>query len=418
MNIALKREKTAAEAALTDQFAKAPRSANAARAFQRFETLGLPGRRVESWHYTDLRAQLKEAAPLAAAPHEEAIAAARALLAAEPKLAATRLVLIDGRLIAELSDAPPAGVALTTGAPDGAIAENVDALIALAAAIATGGFTLSVNAGVDAGRLEIVHLSREGASFARLRIDLGAGARAALVERCLGAALGAQRHRLTEITLAKGARLDQVVSLEDSPRLNLDSTIAQLAEGAELFNFGLALGGELTRRQLFVSIDGPNAQLSLAGLTLLDGERRSDTTIEARHGAPRGTSREFFRTIVADEAAGTFQGKITVAPHAQKTDGAMKSQAILLSPTATMNNKPELEIFADDVVCGHGATVGALDPQQVFYLEARGIPRDEAEAILLEAFGAEAIGRIADAEIAEAVATRARAWFAGRGMRR
>ena len=109
------------------------------------------------------------------------------------------------------------------------------------------------------------------------------------------------------------------------------------------------------------------------------------------HAAPRGESREYYRHIVADEATGVYQGKVIVAPHAQKTDGGMKSQAILLSPTATMNNKPELEIFADDVVCGHGATVGALDPEQIFYLQARGMPRAEAEAMLLEAFGAEAI---------------------------
>ena len=111
----------------------------------------------------------------------------------------------------------------------------------------------------------------------------------------------------------------------------------------------------------------------LRGLSLIDGARHADTTLEVTHAAPHGKSREFFRHIVADEAIGVYQGKVIVAPHAQKTDGAMKSQALLLSPTAQMNNKPELEIFADDVVCGHGATVGALDPEQVFYLQARGI---------------------------------------------
>ena len=101
-------------------------------------------------------------------------------------------------------------------------------------------------------------------------------------------------------------------------------------------------------------------------------------------------------------------------PGAQKTDGGMKSQAILLSPQAIMNNKPELEIFADDVVCGHGATVGALDPEQTFYLQARGLPKAEAEAMLLEAFGADAIARVDDEELAELMREKMRAWLAAR----
>jgi len=111
----------------------------------------------------------------------------------------------------------------------------------------------------------------------------------------------------------------------------------------------------------------------------------------------------------------TTQGKVIVANDAQKTDGAMKSQAILLSPLAQMNTKPELEIFADDVVCGHGATVGSLDPEQVFYLQTRGIPKDVAEAMLLEAFGREAIDRLEDEMLAEALCASLRAWLASRG---
>jgi Fe-S cluster assembly protein SufD len=151
---------------------------------------------------------------------------------------------------------------------------------------------------------------------------------------------------------------------------------------------------------------------------VLAGRRPAPTTLEVVHAAPRGESREFYRHIVADEATGVFQGKVIVQPGAQKTDGAMKSQAILLSPDATMNAKPELEIFADDVVCGHGATIGALDPEQLFYLQARGLPPAEAEAMLLEAFGAEAISRVADAELAEALLTLMRDWLARRGRGR
>ena len=146
---------------------------------------------------------------------------------------------------------------------------------------------------------------------------------------------------------------------------------------------------------------GKGAKIALGGLSLLDGARHADTTLLVDHAAPHGRSREFYKHIVADEATGVYQGKVVVRPGAQKTDGAMKSQAILLSPHAVMNNKPELEIFADDVVCGHGATVGALDPEQMFYLQARGLPKAEAEAMLLEAFGADAIARVEDEDLAE-----------------
>ena len=192
----------------------------------------------------------------------------------------------------------------------------------------------------------------------------------------------------------------------------------RLAERAALDAFGFVAGGALVRRQIFARLVGEGARIGLAGLGLLDGRRHADTTLEVVHAAPRGESREFYRHIVADEATGVFQGKVIVQPGAQKTDGAMKSQAILLSPEATMNAKPELEIFADDVVCGHGATIGALDPEQLFYLQARGLPQAEAEAMLLEAFGAEAISRVADAALAEALLALMRDWLARRGRGR
>jgi Fe-S cluster assembly protein SufD len=220
------------------------------------------------------------------------------------------------------------------------------------------------------------------------------------------------------IDVAAGGALTHVAAIEDEPGLHVESEVARLAERAALDAFSFVAGGALVRRQIFARLVGKEARIGLAGLGLLDGRRHADTTLEVVHAAPRGESREFYRHIVADEATGVFQGKVIVQPGAQKTDGAMKSQAILLSPEATMNAKPELEIFADDVVCGHGATIGALDPEQLFYLQARGLPQAEAEAMLLEAFGAEAIGRVADAGLAEALLTLMRDWLARRGRGR
>ena len=137
--------------------------------------------------------------------------------------------------------------------------------------------------------------------------------------------------------------------------------------------------------------------------------------MEVTHAAPGGESREFYKHIVADKGVGVFQGKVIVEQRAQKTDGGMKSQAVLLSSAAQMMNKPELEIFADDVVCGHGATVSALDSEQIFYLQARGIKRPDAEAMVLEAFGAEAVLRLADESLHEPLLAMMRAWLAKRG---
>jgi Fe-S cluster assembly protein SufD len=409
----------AAETRLGEQFrALAGASASMPRvaAFRRFEEAGLPTRRVEAWHYTDMRAALTSPAPPAGAPGDAAIEAARRQLAALPRLAATRLVVLDGRPIAALSDPPPAGVALAA-APPPALAID-DPLLALNVALAQGGVAVSFAPGAEPKPIEIVHcLSAEGAGavYSRLALALGVGARAVIVERFVGAGAGAQRHVSSWIDLAAGAQAAHVALIEDAPGLHVESQIVRLAERATFDGFGFVAGGALVRRQIFASLDGVKARIGLAGLGLIEGRRHADTTLEVVHAAPRGQSREFYRHIVADDGVGVFQGKVIVKPGAQKTDGGMKSQAILLSPRATMDAKPELEIFADDVVCGHGATVGALDPEQLFYLRARGLAKGEAEAMLLEAFAAEAISRVADPALAEALLTMTRAWLAGRG---
>ena len=408
--------KTAAEGEAIAAFDAGVASANQRAAFARFASLGLPNRRTESWHYTDFRAALTHFAPLAPAPDSSAVEAARATLASEPKTGAARFVLVNGYFVAALSDPAPAGVSLDPSPEDVAIPADSDPVLALTAALARGGLTLHVGEGADAGRVEILRIDAAPAMavFSRFGVRLGSGAKLTVFERHIGAVEDTQRFEFASLTLAAQARLEHVVAIEDEAALHIESVTADLAEGAELRGFGFVSAGAFVRRQIFAGHRQPHASLAFSGLSLLSGSRRADSTLEVTHGAPLGKSREFFRHIVADEAVGTYQGKVIVAPHAQKTDGGMKSQAILLSPTAVMNNKPELEIFADDVVCGHGATVGALDPEQVFYLEARGIPRAEAEAMLLEAFGVEAIDRVEDEGLAEALKARLAAWLAKR----
>jgi Fe-S cluster assembly protein SufD len=415
--------RTAAELGLAEQFRASPGAAGSparAAAFRRFELAGLPTRRVESWHYTDLRAALAKAAPPAAPPDEAAIAVAKERLAKLPRLAPVRFVLLNGVFVAALSDRPPVGVALAQPSASPANLPD-DPMLALALALAQGGLAANVAPGAKPLSIEIVHCFSGDSSrsvYSRLSIDVGADASAAFVERFVGAGPETQRHASTSIDVAAGGALAHVASIEDEPGVHVESEIVRLSERAALDAFGFVAGGALVRRQIFARLAGEEARIGLAGLGLLDGRRHSDTTLEVVHAAPRGVSREFYRHIVADEATGVFQGKVIVQPGAQKTDGAMKSQAILLSPEATMNAKPELEIFADDVVCGHGATIGALDPEQLFYLQARGLPLAEAEAMLLEAFGAEAIGRVAEADLAEALLALTRDWLVRRGRGR
>jgi Fe-S cluster assembly protein SufD len=132
------------------------------------------------------------------------------------------------------------------------------------------------------------------------------------------------------------------------------------------------------------------------------------------HAVPHCTSRETFKTILDGDAKGVFQGKIIVRPHAQKTDGGMKSDTLLLSDGASMNNKPELEIFADDVVCGHGATCGALDEDLLFYLRSRGLPAREAESLLLQAFVGPPLEALENDAVRDGLVARVEGWLANR----
>jgi Fe-S cluster assembly protein SufD len=407
---------TQAEQDLLASFAAGKTERERKAAFDRFANLGLPSRRVESWHYTDLRAAMSDAAPLLPSPDDASIGAARALIAGRKKAGVAQLVTVNGKFAPELSDALPAGASVASQERRASSAE--DPMASLVEAMAPDVLALDVAGGAAlAGPVEIVHLAvGEGAYslYSWTEIAVGAGARATVVETFLGGQSAVQRHAATTLRLAKGAQLKHAAAIGDDPEFHLESQLVELEAEAELNAFGFVSGGALSRRQIFAKLAGEEAKIALGGLALLDGARRADTTLQVVHAAPLGVSREFYRAIVADMAAGVFQGKVVVAPGAQKTDGAMKSQAVLLSPEAQMNAKPELEILADDVVCGHGATVASIDPEQVFYLQTRGVPKDEAEAMLLEAFGAEAIARVEDDALAEGLRARLAAWLAGR----
>ena len=402
MSASVARIKSAAETSLAAQFAALGAGDAERRAFASFETSGLPHRRIEAWHYTDLRAKMRQALPRAALPEGAALSRAQSRLRA-PMFGA-RVVLLDGMFQSSLSTLPDAiaGLSVAPLAPMAAVAlsdsARADAMVQLHLALAQGGARIAVAArAIIEQPIEIAHLytGREEASHhARVEISLGDHAQASFVEwRGMLGAAPVQINDVTRVEVGDHASCDMVASFDE--RLGHDALCvltfdAVIGADAQLNSCAFIKGGETIRRQIFARMNGERSNLTLNGVSLLRGTQHADTTLVVDHTAAHCQSREFFRHIVDGEATGVFQGKIIVRPGAQKTDGGMRSNTLLLSQEAAMMNKPELEIFADDVVCGHGATCGELDQNHLFYLMARGIPRSEAEGLLLQAFASEA----------------------------
>jgi len=224
-----------------------------------------------------------------------------------------------------------------------------------------------------------------------------------------------QTHALVEIEAGAKAKVDHVrVNAAGNQALALSTLSVHLAQGVEFSTFGLTMGAAASRHQIFAAFDGEHIKASIRGSTLLRGKQHADTTMVIDHRKPHGESRELFKSVLDGESRGVFQGRINVYPGAQKTDGKMAAHTLLLSEDAEADAKPELEIFADDVVCGHGATTGALDDELLFYLKARGIPQKEAEALMVQAFVGEAIEPVADEALRDALTAAVEKWLKAR----
>jgi Fe-S cluster assembly protein SufD len=374
---------------------RAPREAAAAL----LREVGLPGPRNEAWKYTSLRA-------LSDIAFHEALTdagnhPAPVVLPYLGGLAdAARLVFAAGRFRPDLSILPT-NVRFRRFADiaDFAGARGDDRLLALNTLLAEDGAVLDVAPGVDAGLLMVIHLGSDlngvPASFhPRHVVRLGAGAALTLVD--IGAGEGTYLHNpVTDIDLAQGARLVHLrLQAESTQAFHLGAVHARVADDASYDSFTLVAGGRLARSEIHARLTGPRAQAALNAAQMLRGRQHADFTTIVSHDAAHGTSRQTVKNVLDGHARGVFQGKIEVARGAQKTDGYQMNQALLLSPDAEIDSKPQLEIFADDVKCSHGATVGELDADQLFYLTSRGIPRPEASGMLVRAFLAEALALV------------------------
>ncbi|GAN76040.1 Fe-S cluster assembly protein SufD [Acidisphaera rubrifaciens] len=365
-----------------------------------FRSRGLPSRRDEAWRYTSLRdlgatsfaAPEAEVSPDAAA---EWISLTRGL---------PRIVFVNGRLRPELSSLP-AAISLGSfevSAPKDATAAALP-FVALNTMFAEDGMVITVDPDIECGPVVLLALTVGGnvdmpAVCLRHRIALRSGARLTLVE----VAAGSGRYFancVMEAEVADGAKLSHVrIQRESIDATTLSTLFVDASAGATYDSFTLALGGKLARAEVHARLAGPGATVHLNAAQLLAGSQHADVTTVVSHDAPACASRQTVKNILADRAHGVFQGKIEVARAAQKTDGYQMNQALLLSPEAEIDSKPELEIFADDVKCSHGATVGELDGDQIFYLRSRGVPERDARTLLIRAFLAESLADIEDAE--------------------
>ena len=440
MNLVLTKDEAAG--VLGEEFAQARKRLPGAgkvahfrqRAFDTFAAAGLPHRRIEDWKYTDLRALMRKVWPLAPAPGEEALARAASTVKAHAVSGARQLVLLDGIFVPALSDLSRLESGLRVRAlrevleGENASLEQLlfvpqdQAVVALNGAMMTDGVVIEVSEGTSLDRpIHLLHVasSHQPVSiFSRSRLEIGQKSRATLVESYLSVD-GADSYQINDtllLSVADDARLDHIRLIEDgSDALNISSSFATLGARAHLNAFALTAGGAVSRYQTAITCAGEGSRVESSGVNLLNGKQHADTTLFLDHAVPHCSSREVFRAVVDDRAHSVFQGRIIVRAKAQKTDARMMTRALLLSDEAEADNKPELEIFADDVTCGHGATAGALDEQLLFYLRARGLSEREAQALLVQAFVGETIEEIADEPLRDmAMATAAR-WLSRRG---
>jgi Fe-S cluster assembly protein SufD len=231
--------------------------------------------------------------------------------------------------------------------------------------------------------------------YRRSLVVLGRGSQATVIESFTGEDVSSASNALTEVSLADGARLDHYKAQEESPHaFHIASTHAVLGRDSNFSTHYVGLGGAWVRNEVRVRFDAENGEATVNGLYLASDNQHVDNHTVIDHARPHCASHELYKGILDGKARGVFNGKIFVRPQAQKTDAKQTNQTLLLSDDATINTKPQLEIFADDVKCTHGATVGQLDAQQLFYLRSRGIDLEQARALLTFAFANDIVGRI------------------------
>ena len=404
-------------------------------AFERFRALGFPTRRDEDWHFTSI-APISEAdfTPLRGVTDRSAaldVQWSDLESFVFGQLEWPRVVFVNGEFAPTLSSTSglPSRVRvsrLADALTDASVRANLttigefgaNAFAALNTALFTDGVFVHVPAGASLPQpLHVLHVctseAARGVSYPRTLVVLDANASASLIESYV--ALGDATYftnAVTELQLGEGAQLAHVrVQRESTRAFHVGLAQARQARDSRLASFSFATGGALSRANIYTSLAGPGAEVTLDGLYLVDGTQHVDHQTRIEHAAPNCASHEVYKGILDGAAHGVFNGKVYVHPVAQKTDGKQTNNNLLLSADAQVDTKPQLEIFADDVKCTHGATVGRLDDVALFYLKSRGLPAEQARTLLTYAFAADVLQRIADSTTREALQDAVRVRF-------
>jgi Fe-S cluster assembly protein SufD len=376
---------------------------------------GLPTKRIESWHYTDLRRLLTsvpaydetaKAAPVAP------VVKGSAVFAVLNGVSSDKTDKVEGITVTRVADKLTDGSFAPALDPRG----FDDAVGALNTAFVADGYFLDIADGVEfAQPIELQNVQSGGQTHVRLPVRVGDGAKAVIVERQTGTG-AAFVSSVANVTVGDGAELTWLIVQEQPDTTTfLGQFNAWIGKGAKLTVFVMNAGGKLVRQEINVLTKGEGSSFTLRGVNLLAGDTHTDVTMVLDHAVPHTSSTEVIRNVVTGKARGVFQGRINVHQYAQKTDAKMACNTLLLSDDGEFSTKPELEIFADDVVCGHGATVTEIDRNHLFYLMARGIEEKTARGLLVKAFVAEVIEELEDEAIVEALESRLDQWFAEHG---
>ena len=419
-------EKTDPSAALLAAWPRADAGAKWAKAAQdtalaRYRAMGAPARRDEYWRFTN-------PAPLTAVP-----AAAAAVLAQETSgifdpVDHLTLVFVDGRFRADLSDElamDACEIAMLSdtmatdihwagdvfGQLEGAAHDYTPRpLAALNTAVADQGVAIRVT-GAAPRPIGLRYVREDATADAMVHhvVRVEAGATLTILESGPSAA---RFNTVMEIDIADGGTLHHVRAQgRDHERHAATGIFARLGEKSTFKSFTLTANGAVTRNEAVIEFNGDAATAHIAGACVGDGAFHHDDTVFITHDAQDCESRQVFKKVLKNGATGVFQGKILVQPDAQRTDGYQISQGLLLDDDSQFLAKPELEIYADDVACSHGSTCGSVDDEQLFYLTSRGIPRRQAENMLVISFVAEAIAEVEDETLQELLIARLQHWM-------
>ena len=407
-----------------------------ARAWTAFQDSGLPSRKSEAWRYTDVRKLARHAFRPAPAPVDGLSPALQPALRRAAS-AAHALVFVNGHYRADLSRPGdlPAGVRLTSlagllSADDALVRERLGPLgsaedrpfLALNTALARDGFALELAPGAVVEQpIRLVFLTDPSAgpiaAYPRNLVVASAGSRATLVEEHVGAGGDAYlSNSASEIVVEDGAHLQHYkLQCEAAQAYHLAHIMVRLGRDATFENFVLSTGAALARTEIAAKLAGPGGDCRLSGGYLARDVQQIDTMTVMDHTQPDCRSRQVYQGAVDDRARAVFQGKVIVRRSAQRTDGHQLSRGLLLSPRAEIDHKPELEIYADDVKCSHGATAGEIDHDALFYLRSRGLEEAVARGLLIEAFVLEAIEEISDEAVRQEFADVVQHWLSAPG---